>query len=320
MTLVISTLTSSGIVLTADSRQTYKNQAGMVRIGSDSAMKVFKLTDKAGVAISGRAFLNEANQPAKDVGFFINRFAKNEKLDGLQTKEIAEKLNKHLSDIFVPREIDNLKRQIEQNVQKAGGTELTFLPSDSTLLPYTYNDAAGKLISEAGWIETINMIVVGIDSDKIGRAYSVSLPKGITGEKDTQTCGAMWVGQTDVLLRIIIGYAPEIGSLKFVQEALTKDKNQTSKELSSLEYIINWGTITIQDAVDFCVLMTRTTESIQRFSDGIPLAPGGVTGVGGEIDVAIITPENGFTWLKKKKIKAENSEISLDELPETKSE
>jgi hypothetical protein len=66
--------------------------------------------------------------------------------------------------------------------------------------------------------------------------------------------------------------------------------------------------------------MTRTTESIQRFSGGIPLAPGGVTGVGGEIDIAIITPENGFTWLKKKKIKAESSEISLDELPEIKSE
>ena len=59
MTLVISTITSSGIVLTADSRQTYKNQAGAIRVGSDSAMKLFKLTNTCGVAISGRAFLNE---------------------------------------------------------------------------------------------------------------------------------------------------------------------------------------------------------------------------------------------------------------------
>ena len=105
MTLVISTIISSGIVLTADSRQTYRNQAGIVRIGSDSAMKVFKITGSAGVAISGRAFVNEDNEPVKDIGFFINRFAKNEKLEGLEIKEIAEKLNKYLADIFVSREL-----------------------------------------------------------------------------------------------------------------------------------------------------------------------------------------------------------------------
>lgn len=313
MTLVISTITSSGIVLTADSRQTYRNQAGTVRIGSDSAMKVFKLTNSIGVAISGRAFFNENNQPVKDVGFFINKFAKNEKLDGLKTKEVAEKLNKYLADIFVSRELDNLKKQIEQEVQKLGGTDLTISTPDGNLLPYSYKDKTGKTISNTGWIETIHMIVAGIDSDKVGRAYSVSIPKGITNERDTDKCGAMWVGQTDVLARIVKGYAPEIGNLEFVKEALAKEKDKTSNQLNTLEYVINWGTITIQDAVDFCILMTRTTESIQRFSDGTILAPGGITGVGGGIDIAVITPEKGFVWLKKKKIKAENAELFLDE-------
>jgi hypothetical protein len=59
--------------------------------------------------------------------------------------------------------------------------------------------------------------------------------------------------------------------------------------------------------------MTRTTESIQRFSDGTVISPGGVTGVGGEIDIAVITPENGFVWLKKKKLKSEGAELALDE-------
>jgi hypothetical protein len=59
--------------------------------------------------------------------------------------------------------------------------------------------------------------------------------------------------------------------------------------------------------------MTRTTESIQRFSDGTVISPGGVTGVGGEIDIAVITPENGFVWLKKKKLKSEGAELSLDD-------
>ena len=86
MTLVISTITSSGIVLTADSRQTYRNQAGAIRVGSDSAMKLFKLTNTCGVAISGRAFLNEKDQPVKDAGFFIRKFAETEKLEGLPKK------------------------------------------------------------------------------------------------------------------------------------------------------------------------------------------------------------------------------------------
>lgn len=312
MTLVISTITSSGIILTADSRQTYLNNAGAIRIGSDSAMKLFKLTDKCGVAISGRAFLSEKNQPAKDVGFFINRFAENEKIDGLTIKEISQKLNQSLGDIFVTSEINSLKKKVEEEIKKVGGKDLVFSANDGNLLPYSYKDKEGHAISNKGWIETINMIVAGIDEDKIGRVYSILIPKGITNEKDTQQCGAMWVGQTDVLARIVKGYAPEIGNLDFVKNVLEKDSDNCSQQLNKLEYVINWSTITLQDAIDFCVLMTRTTENIQRFSDGTLLAPGGVAGVGGEIDIAVITPEKGFAWLKKKMLKSEGAELTLD--------
>jgi len=313
MTLVISTITSSGIVLTADSRQTYRNNAGAIRIGSDSVMKLFKLTDFSGVAIAGKAFLNEENQPIKDVGYFINKFKKSEDVKNLSVKDIALKLNKYLGDLFVNKEKENLKKLIDTEVGKQGGTNLNFLISDDHLVPYSYTDKDSKAVSKTGWIETINMIVVGTDKDKVGRAYSVSVPKGITIERDTRQCGALWVGQTDVLARIIKGYAPEIESLNFVKEALTKNNAATTDQLNKMEYIINWGTITLQDAIDFCVLMTRTTESIQRFSDGTMLAPGGIAGVGGEIDIAIITPEKGFTWLKKKKLKAEEAELALEE-------
>lgn len=49
MTIAIGTLTSGGIVLSADSRQTYRNNAGIMRVGSDTVMKLFKLTDRIGV-------------------------------------------------------------------------------------------------------------------------------------------------------------------------------------------------------------------------------------------------------------------------------
>ena len=318
MTLAISTLTSSGIVLSADSRQTYRNQAGAIRVGSDSAMKLFRLTGSCGAAISGRAFLNETNQPAKDAGYFVKRFAESENLKGLKVKEIAEKLNKSIGDIFVAREFEALKKQIEDRVKQLGGTELKLSPSDNNLLPYSFKDKEGKIVSDNGGIETLTIIVAGIDNDKVGRAYIVSVPKGITREGNTQQCGALWVGQTDVLGRIVKGYAPEIGNLDFVKAATAKDSAVVSAQLNKLEYIINWNTITLQDAVDFCVLMTRTTASIQRFSDGTQLTPGGIPGVGGEIDIAVITPEKGFAWLKQKTLKSEDSELSLDSLPSVK--
>jgi len=312
MTLAIATLTSSGIVLTADSRQTYRNKAGAVRVGSDSAMKLFKLTHCCGVAIAGRAFLSERNQPAKDIGFFVDRFAKSENLNGLKVREIAERLNKSLGEIFVNREIEALKTQLEEHVRKLEGTELKVAAANGHLLPYSYKAKDGRTISDTGSIETIQLIVAGIDDDKIGRAYAVYIPKGIATEKDTQRCGALWIGQTDVLVRIVLGRAPETEQLDFVKDALKKDSVGIWKQLNKLEYIINWSTITLQDAIDFCVLMTRTTENIQRFSDGTILSPGGITGVGGEIDIVVITPEKGFAWLKQKTLKSEGAELSLE--------
>ena len=129
----------------------------------------------------------------------------------------------------------------------------------------------------------------------------------------------MWIGQTDVLVRIIKGFAPEIGALDFVKEATTKDKPVIEKQLNQLEYLINWGTMTLQDAIDFGILITRTTESIQRFSDGTFLSPGGITGVGGDIDIAVITPEKGFVWLNKKQLTAEDRKIDLDKYENLKS-
>ncbi len=313
MTLVISALTSSGIVLTADSRQTYQNRAGAIRIGSDTAVKIFKLTPFCGVAISGKAFISENGKSVKDVGYFIKRFRSTQKLDGLTVKEIAEKLAVYLGDLFVATDTEGIKKQIKDEVAKKKGKKLRFDPSDSNLIPYTYEDAQGRKVSDRGWFETIVMIVAGVDkNDDIGRAYSVAIPKGITNDSNTENCGALWVGQTDVMMRIVKGYAPEIENLDFVKTALATDTAGTIGQLNNIEYIINWGTITLQDAVDFCALMTRTTENIQRFSDGTALNPGGIPGVGGDIDVAVITPEVGFKWLKRKNIRTSDTEISLD--------
>lgn len=89
---------------------------------------------------------------------------------------------------------------------------------------------------------------------------------------------------------------------------------EVQKQLRSLEYVIQWGTMTLQDGIDFSVLAIGTTTAIQRFSDGVMGDPGDIPGVGGPIDVAVITPEKGFVWVSKKNLKAGDREVNLESL------
>ena len=59
MSLIINSTTPEGIVLAADSRQSYRNMKGMARVGSDTASKLFQINNRIGVGAAGLAFLPE---------------------------------------------------------------------------------------------------------------------------------------------------------------------------------------------------------------------------------------------------------------------
>ncbi len=56
---------------------------------------------------------------------------------------------------------------------------------------------------------------------------------------------------------------------------------------------INFGLFSLQDAVDYCEYLIRLTTGFQRFSNIVPT-------VGGDIDIALLTPFHGFKWIKRK--------------------
>jgi hypothetical protein len=117
----------------------------------------------------------------------------------------------------------------------------------------------------------------------------------------------------DVVSRVILGFDVRIGNIRFVNEATRElGQEEVNKQLRNLEYVIQWGTMALQDAIDFCTLMIQTTSAVQRFSDGIAADPGDVPGVGGFVDVAVITPDKGFVWVSKKKLKVGENEIDLN--------
>jgi len=43
--------------------------------------------------------------------------------------------------------------------------------------------------------------------------------------------------------------------------------------------------------------------------------PGDMPGVGGPVDVAVITPDKGFVWINKKKLRVGDTEIDIDKEP-----
>lgn len=308
MSLAINTTTPEGIVLAADSRQSYRNRKGVSRIGSDAATKLFLINDRIGVAVTGLAFLQEDGIP-KNISKFIEQFKREAEVENLSVKEVANKLH-YIFDKKLKWE-DQLKKLPEQisNNLKSQGLEVIEIIKDQYNLKFKIKDQAGNIKDGVAGIDGLVLFVAGYNIDGSHEVYNVYIPGDILKRRDSKQknmeYGANWIGQTDVVSRIVKGWDPRIFNAPFVGETIKqKGQPEVEKQLNGLEYAINWGAMTLQDAVDFTILVIQTTSAMQRFSDGIQADPGDIPGVGGPVDVLVITPD-GPKWIQRKEIKIE---------------
>jgi len=319
MSLAINTVTPEGICLATDSRQSYRNRKGQARIGSDSASKLFKLTDYAGLTVTGPAFLPE-NGIQKNVSKFIEDFKNKNNLRALSLKVIADKLYSFFDQKYPWREeLAKMPHQIEKEL-KSKGFEILELSQEKNAVKFKYKDSQGNIKNGIAGINQLNFILSGYNPNGNHETYMLYIPGEIqlrrSGEEKGKEYGAAWTGQIDVVVRIVLGRDPRINNLPFFQKAINDvGEKQLYKELGGLEYNISWGTMTLQDAIDFCDLIIQTTSAIQRFSDGIIADSGDIPGVGGPIDIAVITPNKGFVWINKKNLKVGDTEFNLDAVP-----
>ena len=323
MSLAINTTTPEGIVIATDSRQSFRNRKGMARIGSDNASKLFQLNKRVGVAVTGLAFLPEDGVP-KNISKFIEQFKHEVDTEKLDVKEIAEKLHYLFNKKYKWKEqLDKLPEQIKNDLKKQG-CEILEINTEQYVVKFRFKDPQGNIKEGTGGVDMINLLVAGYNKDGSHEVYICYIPGEIQKKRDSKgkgkEYGASWVGQIDVVSRIVLGFDGRIGNLKFIKEATqSTGKEQINMQLRSLEYVIQWGTMTLQDAIDFCTLMIQTTSAIQRFSDGVQADPGGMPDVGGPVDVAVITPNKGFVWVNKKKLSVGNFEIDIDKEPDLES-
>jgi hypothetical protein len=71
-------------------------------------------------------------------------------------------------------------------------------------------------------------------------------------------------------------------------------------DLGDLRYQIRYDLMNLQDAIDFAVFIVRATIEAQRFNQA------SIQGVGGAIDIAVITAD-GFRWIQRKRLHGEGS-------------
>jgi hypothetical protein len=102
--------------------------------------------------------------------------------------------------------------------------------------------------------------------------------------------GAMWFGLTDAIVRLHWGRDDQ--AIALLSEHFNVPAEQIATLLEQLQYPIAFDGMPLQDAIDYAVYLVNVAIGRFRFVVGAPLC-------GGEIDVAVITP-NAFTWVQRK--------------------
>jgi 20S proteasome alpha/beta subunit len=119
--------------------------------------------------------------------------------------------------------------------------------------------------------DPMGFLVAGYDQDELyGRVYSVSVPDhSAPTEVISDTFGAQWAGQGGITSGLLAN-AP-----------------------------IPWQLLPLQDCIDVAILAVKTTAELQKFVTDI-------RGVGGPVDVAIITKDGGFRYIQSKSLRGEH--------------
>lgn len=153
------------------------------------------------------------------------------------------------------------------------------------------------------------LLVGGYDAgDKEGKVYEIYVPgdEAHLIQTTDERVGAAWRGHTLVVGRLLKGYDTRLRELEGFDEKLGK-----TLESAPLDYLVDYWSMPLQDAIDLATFLVHTTIQMQRFSDGIRMTPGMSANCGGAIDVAIVEPDKGFLWMRHKILHAPHAERLL---------
>jgi 20S proteasome alpha/beta subunit len=143
------------------------------------------------------------------------------------------------------------------------------------------------------------MFVVGgfDENEAYGYVYEFNIPNNPKPEEASKNdFGITMGGQHDLSARMIQGY--DLRLLEIANKVLNLDTAQTEKlekALNELQLQIPFAVLPLQDCIDLAVFLIKTTTIAQNLSIGI-------RGVGGDVDVAVITRRDGLKIIQQKEL------------------
>jgi hypothetical protein len=264
VTIIVSTLIPSGIVIAADSRQVSRSVGGLPRVISDLDNKLFRVNSHTGVAICGQGT------------FYLNN-----------------------SDS--PVSFSKILHRISKNIPEESNTKETAHILHSAILELSQKNLE---VTNKECLGT-QLFVGGINlNDDVGELYRCKIPGGIICERTTKDAGLVWGGARDVIERLIFGYDLKMFEEILMLDTVKENKKRLEKIKQKYQYLINFQTMPLQEAINISKTLIETTIGIQKISDGLIGYPGQFSVCGGVVDVAVITPEDGFIWVSCKKLTA----------------
>jgi hypothetical protein len=138
----------------------------------------------------------------------------------------------------------------------------------------------------------------GYDEGKpYGSVYVVEVPrKPDPVEQSPNSFGITFGGQGENSIRLIQGYDPRFLDITKKMFNLSDQQiGQLRASLAPLMLGIPYGLLPLQDCIDLAIFLIHTTVSAQKLSLGI-------RGVGGSIDVAVITRRGELCFIQRKEL------------------
>lgn len=301
MTLIINVITPNGIVMASDSRQTERNLKQFTRISTDSANKLFSLNKRVIVATAGLAFFADDSGIQKNVSEYIEEFKEDNNLENLTVDEISSRLHEFINKQYPwEKQLDISAQQLEIEAER-NGEKILSIDRRKDSIEFKIKQPSGRIKEGHLNIEPVNLLVSGYNPDGTCETYEVSAPGERILKRQNNEYGCTWLGQGDLVSRIILGYDPKLFNIHLIKSMNKKSLEDLKSQVRGLEYYIQWNLITLQDAVDLSVFLIKSTAMIQNFADGINMDVGDFQGVGGPIDVVLIT-KDGIKWINKKEV------------------
>jgi hypothetical protein len=146
----------------------------------------------------------------------------------------------------------------------------------------------------------IGFMIAGYSSGQPrGEVWDLIMDKGVCLGPNL-SCGQdlsefRWEGQPVPLRRLILGFDP-VG-LAAVLQAEGVEAGKIGEIIQQCRAVFGCSmiddTMPIQDAIDLAVFLEQTSAGFSRFCEG-------PTGIGGPVEVAVMTKYEGFKWVKRK--------------------